>query len=293
MRIAVVTDSTADLPAAFVHRYGVRVVPLTVEMEGRVYRDGVDLDAEAFLERLPALRDIPHTAAPSPGAFGETYRAALEAGADGVVSIHLARGLSATVTAAETAAAMMGDRVVVIDGGSASLGTGLLVWWAVQRAMSGASTAVICEELEQLKGRLFALTAPITLEYLARGGRIGQAARWVGTLLDMKPVLLLQHGAFRPERRVRGERHIIPALLAAVAERVSPGTPLLAALGHSGHRERYAALEQGLRNRYEVLGWLDGVIGPAISAHVGPGAFGVIVLPLTHEEAQLWKEARG
>ncbi|MCY0877982.1 MAG: DegV family protein [Firmicutes bacterium] len=290
MRVAVVTDSTADLPPVFLDRYGVTMVPLTIEMEGASYRDRVDLDPEAFLERLPSLCQFPHTAAPAPGAFYDVYRRILDSGADAVISIHLARGLSATVTAAETAAAMVGDAVHVVDGESASLGTGLLVWWAARRARAGMPATAIREELEWLKGRLFALTAPITLEYLARGGRIGQAQRWVGTLLDMKPVLALERGAFRPERRVRGERQLVPALLAAVGDRVERGTPVLAALGHAGFPQRYGALEEGMRTRYEVLGWLEGVIGPAISAHVGPGAFGVIVLPLTPEWAQLWKE---
>ncbi len=290
MTIRVVTDSTADLDTEFMRTHGVTMVPLTVEWEGETHQDRVDLDPVEFLQRLPAMKEVPHTAAPSPGSFRAAYEEALASGAEGVLSIHLAGGLSGTVRSAEAAARLVDGPVHVIDTGSASLGIGLLVWWAAIRARQGLSLESLAQEIEQLKGRLFALTAPVTLEYLARGGRIGQAARLVGTILDMKPILLLEKGSFRPERKVRGERQIVPALLSSLKERVPEGTPMLAALGHSGDPGQHDALIQEVRQRWQVLGWLDGVIGPVISSHVGPGAYGIIALPLTADEVQRWKE---
>lgn len=292
MNVAIVTDSTADLAPAFLDRYRVSVVPLMVEYGGRSFRDRVDLDAEDFLARLPGLKETPHTAAPSPGAFREVYQERLADGAPGVLSVHLAGGLSGTVRSAETAARMVEGPVHVIDGQSASLGTGLLVWWAAVRAGQGASLETLAAELIELSQSLFALTAPITLEYLARGGRIGQAARLVGTMLDMKPILLLEKGGVRPERKVRGERQIAPAVLSSVAERVHDGTPILAALGHSGNRAAHQGLVDAVNERYRVMGWLDGVIGPVISSHAGPGAFGLMVLPLSADQARRWEEAQ-
>ncbi len=290
MTIRIVTDSTADLDAAFLSAHAVTMVPLTVEWEGETYQDRVDLDPVEFLQRLPSMREVPHTAAPSPGAFRAAYDECLASGADGVLSIHLAGGLSATVRSAEAAARLVDGPVHVVDAGSASLGIGLLVWWAALRARQGLSLEALAHEVEQLKTRLFVLTAPVTLEYLARGGRIGQAARLVGTILDMKPILLLEKGSVRPERKVRGERQIVPALLSSLKERVPEGTPMLAALGHSGDPGQHEALVQEVRQRWQVLGWLDGVIGPVISSHAGPGAYGLIALPLTADEAQRWKE---
>ena len=290
MTVALVTDSTADLSPEFLASYDIAVVPLTIEYNGAAYRDRVDLDPEDFLADLPAMRELPKTAAPAPGAFRAVYEARLKNGADGVLSIHIAGGLSATVRAAETAARMVDGPVRVIDGESASLGTGLLVWWAARRARSGADLETIADEVERLKTGLFALTAPVTLEYLARGGRIGQAARLVGTVLDMKPVLLLERGTFRPERRVRGVRQIVPAMLASAAARVPEGAPVLAAVGHSGRLLEHQALMAGLERRCRVLGWQDGVIGPVISTHVGPGAYGLIVLPVPSHLAERFLE---
>lgn len=291
MTVAVVTDSTADLPSEFMTAHRVTMVPLTVEFGGRTFSDRVDLAAEDFLRTLPSLRELPKTAAPAPGLFQIAYEEAFKQGAEAVISVHLAGGLSATVRAAQIAATMVEKPVAVIDGESASLGTGLLVWWATVRAAMGIPLETLAQELSTLKARLFALTAPITLEYLARGGRIGQAARLLGTILDMKPILLLEHGSFRPERTVRGERQIKHAMLSSLAQRVPSGSVLLAALGHSGQAHDHDDLIEAVNARYHVLGWLTGIIGPAISSHVGPGAFGLIVLPVSEEMADLVKGA--
>ncbi len=288
MTVAIVTDSTADLTRAWLEAAHVSMVPLLVEYADESYRDRIDLDPEEFLKQLPDMKVTPHTAAPSPGAFREVYEACFKNGADGVLSIHLGGGLSSTVRSAEVAARMVNGPVHVVDGESASLGTGLLVWWAQRRAERGASLEELAQEVEALKQRLCVLAAPVTLEYLARGGRIGQAARLVGTLLDMKPILLLEKGSFRPARKVRGERQIAPAMLSFAADRIPEGTPMLAALGHSGNRAAHQALIDAVNARFEVLGWLDGVIGPVISSHVGPGAYGIILLPLNEAEKALW-----
>lgn len=289
MTVAIITDSTADLNPEWLRDHGVHTVPLLVEVAGESYRDRLDLSAEDFLAQLPQLLVLPHTAAPSPGAFAEAYQEAFSAGAEAICSIHLAGGLSSTVRSAEMGARMVEGEVAVIDGESASLGTGLLVWWAVRRAQAGSSLADLKTELTALRQRLFAYAAPVTLEYLARGGRIGQAARLVGTILDMKPILLLEHGHFRPAKKVRGERQIAPGMVGLALERVPPGTPVLAALGHSGDVGRHQGLIDSINQQFRVVGWLDGVIGPVISTHVGPGAFGLILLPLTEKEEALFR----
>ena len=290
MTVAVVTDSTADLSADWLSRHGVSMVPLTVTFNGRSYQDRVELDPLDFLGKLPDLSEPPKTSAPAPGAFVRVYTECLNQGKDGILSIHLAQGLSGTVRCAEVAARMVDGPIRVIDGESASLGTGLLVWWASCRAALGLDLETLADEVQQLKEKLFALTAPVTLEYLARGGRIGQAARLLGTLLDMKPVLVLEHGTFRPERKVRGERQIVPALLASLKSRIEPGRPILAAMGHSGNTQ---ALKEAVAEGWRVVGWLDGVIGPVISSHIGPGAYGLIALPLNDVQCKDIEEVLG
>lgn len=290
MTVAVVTDSTADLSQALLSEWHIRVVPLTITWQGRSYRDRIDLDPVDFLDLLTQSPELPKTAAPAPGAFQAVYQECLLNGAEAILSIHLAGGLSATVRAAEAGARMTAGEVVVVDGESASLGTGLLVLWAAKRARDGVDVHTIVAEVAQLKADLFALTVPITLDYLARGGRIGQAARLLGGMLDLKPILLLKGGSFRPERRVRGERQIVAGLIASAAAQIPPGSAVLAAMGHSGRLdERHQALMDEVQKRWRVAGWLDGVIGPVISAHVGPGAYGLIMVPLSPRLEKIWR----
>lgn len=290
MKLGLVTDSTSDLTESFLRERQIAMAPLLVEYDHKSFRDRIDLDAREYLSLLPTLKTLPHTSAPSPGVFRALYEEEFQRGREAILSIHLGSGLSSTVRSAEMAARMVSGRIWVIDGGSASLGTGLLVWWAHHRFSRGASLDSVLAEIEMLKRGLFALMAPNTLEYLARGGRIGQAARLVGTLLDMKPILLLEHGSFKPAKKVRGERQIISAMLNEVYERVPAHTSILAAIAHSGDIGIYERAREMLMEHYQVLGWQDGVIGPVISTHVGPGTFGIIVLPIPGDMTRYWEE---
>lgn len=293
MPVHVVTDSTADLEPAFLLEYGISMVPLTVHLDdGESYLDREELRPGEFAARLPHLRRLPTTSAPSPGAFRAVYLKAFEAGAEGVLSLHLSGRLSGTVQSAEMAARMMDRPVEVLDLGTAGLGTGLLAWWAARRARSGMALEDLSRELRMLETRVFSLLAPVTLEYLARGGRIGQAARMVGTLFDMKPVLSVHQGHVRPLRKVRGERQILPAMGQAFLERVSEGRAILGACSYGGDMEPSHQLKAWLTERYRLKGWLASEMGPVITTHVGPGAIGAIMLELTDDEARWWEEEK-
>ncbi len=291
MRIAVVTDSTADLDAGWLRQHGVRTVPLTVEWGGESLRDRIDLTHDDFVRRLQSSRDLPRTAAPAPGVFAALYRTLLvEEAYDRILSIHIAGSLSATVRAAELAARLTDkERITVIDGQSASLGTAILVWWAVRRTAAGADPAQIAEEVAILSQRTVLVLAPVTLEYLARGGRIGQAAHLVGKLLNMTPILELDHATIRPVRKVRGERQMVPAILQQIRLKVPENSPVLAALSQSQNALAVKELEAGLRASYRLAGLLQGTIGPVIATHVGPGAYGAIVCPLTPQDLAKWQ----
>lgn len=295
MRTAIVTDSTADLDRAWLTAHNVRMVPLTVEWSGATFLDRVDSTPEEFLGQLLASSEMPKTAAPSPGRFAEVYRDLLDtAGYDHILSIHLSGTLSGTVRSAATAARLVdSERITVVDGQAASLGTGLLVWWAVRRTDQGERGDVVAQELRDLVPHLRVLAAPLTLEYLARGGRIGQAARMVGTLLNMKPILALEKGALVPVRKVRGERQIIPAFMQYLEERLPAGGPVLLAVARSQDPLVAHALRDAVHEHYRVIGELQGTIGPVIASHVGPGAYGVVVCALSAEQVDQWDDPTG
>lgn len=290
MGIAIVTDSTCDLGSDILRRYAISVIPLSVGFGEHYYLDRVEISTEAFMERLVTSRDPVHTAAPSIGAMASLYRELLaKPGCDAILSIHLSGGLSSTVRVAESAARLVEADIMVIDSQNVSIGLGMLVWWAARRAREGMPERTIVEEIQSLIPQLHLLVAPVTLEYLARGGRIGQAARWVGTLLDMKPILEVEHGMIKAAKKVRGERHITPALLQRFEEWVAPGTPSLLAVASTTPVSHVESLRKELSSIYPPVGWLTAIVGPVIATHAGPGAFGALVCPLTPEQVLWWQ----
>ncbi|HEY8315801.1 MAG TPA: DegV family protein, partial [Gaiellaceae bacterium] len=202
---AIVVDSTADFPDAQARYPNWRVVPLYVNFGTESYRDGVDLTAAQFYERLRASPELPTTSQPTPSDFLAAYEEL--AGYERILSVHIASNLSGTFQSAGTAAAELGDgRVRTIDSESASVATAMLAM-AMQRRLERGTTD---EEIDALverylpeHGLLFTVD---TLEFLARGGRIGRAKAFAGELLHVKPILSIREGEVVPVKRVRGNR---------------------------------------------------------------------------------------
>src|SRR5690348_4924568 len=197
---AVVTDSTADLPREWQGRYGIEVVPLKVLFGKETFRDGVDMTNEQFFRRLAAATSLPTTSAPSPGEFAEVYRR-LAKDHDGCISIHLGAQLSATVEAARVGAqAVEGFRVNVIDSQTVSMPVAFLCRVAAEAESLEAATAAVEQRVP--KTRVLALLD--TLRYLEMGGRLSRAQALIGTMLDLKPLLLVADNAeIKPVDRVR------------------------------------------------------------------------------------------
>lgn len=289
MGVAIVSDSTCDLDEILVEHYGISLVPLSVAVGDQYYEDRTELTAEAFMQHLVQSRDPIHTAAPSPSAFAALYREILaRPECDAIISIHLSGGLSSTVRAAEAAARLVDGNITVIDSHNVSIGLGMLVWWAARQAVRDVAANTIVTELRALIPNLQLLLAPVTLEYLARGGRIGQAARLVGTLLDMKPILQVEHGMIKAAKKVRGDRHIIPGMLKVFGEHIDPGTPCLVAAASTTPVPQVEMLMTALADVYPLVASLTAVAGPVIATHAGPGAYGAVLCPLTPAQVELW-----
>lgn len=290
MGLAIVTDSTCDLGPDLLARHSISVIPLSVGFGERYFLDRVEISTEEFMERLVTSHDPVHTAAPSIGAMATLYRELLaRPGCDAILSIHLSGGLSSTVRVAESAARVVGGNITVIDSQTVSIGLGMLVWWAARRASQGVPGRTIAQEIQTLIPRMHLLIAPVTLEYLARGGRIGQAARLVGTLLDMKPILEVDHGMIKAAKKVRGDRHITPAILQGFEERVAVGTSCLIAVASTTPVPQVELLLSALSGLYRPVGSLRAIVGPVIATHAGPGAYGALVCPLTLEQVNWWQ----
>ena len=271
---AIVLDSTADFPDAAERFPNWRVVPLYVAFGDESYRDGVDLTGPEFYELLRATTTLPTTSQPTPADFLECYESL---GAyERVFSLHIAAGLSGTVQSAGTAAAELADgRVRTIDSGAASAAIAML-GFAIQRRLERGTTD---EEVDELVARYrrerVLLFTVDTLEFLARGGRIGRARSFAGDLMHVKPILTITGGEVVPVKRVRGNRRAVQAFADAFAEQARDGPDLRVGIAHADAPERAAEIEKLVRHlrpraTIEVVTGLGAVIG----AHGGPGTTG-------------------
>jgi fatty acid kinase fatty acid binding subunit len=268
---AIVLDSTADLPDAADRFPNWRVVPLYVRFGDESLRDGVDVSAAEFYERLRASSEFPTTSQPTPGDFIACYEEL--AGYERIFSLHISAHVSGTFESAERAAAELGDgRARAIDTETASASIAMLALAIQRRLERGTSDEEIDALVERYlreRGLLFTVD---TLEFLQRGGRIGKAAAFAGTLLQVKPILSIQEGEVVPVKRVRGELKAFGELAAALETETEDETAYRLGVAHAAAPERVAELEALVRERrpraeLELVVTLGAVIG----AHAGPG----------------------
>lgn len=194
MTIAIVTDSTADVPATLAERLNIHVVPAILVIEGQTYEDGQGLTREQFYERLPTMQQQPSTGTPSAGAFEKIYRRLLDQGADAIISIHVASLLSGIYNTARLAAQPFGERVHVIDSQSLSLGIGFQVIAAAEAAAQSHAVEKILTLIENTRQRTHLCAMLDTLEYIHRSGRVGWARARIGSLLRIKPFVEVKDG---------------------------------------------------------------------------------------------------
>jgi DegV family protein with EDD domain len=275
-RVAVVTDSTADLSPELAAGHAVTVVPLTVNLDGRSYLDGVDISAAEFYRKLQATSGHPTTSQPAPGQFKEVYERLL-ADHQEVVSIHLSGKLSGTLGSAQQAALMVGgERVHVVDSGFASMPLAGLVLVAATRAERGGDASEVMEDASRVKDAMRCFFAVSTLEYLRRGGRIGSAAALLGSVLQIKPILALEGGQVVPLERVRTHERALNRLV-ELAQSVDRAGGLCVVIGHAAAEPAALTLAQRLEGIAESL--VVQPLGPVVGAHVGPGTVGVAAYP--------------
>ncbi len=277
--IKIVSDSTADLSAEQVNRYGIKVVPIMVTFGSESFADGVDLTAEEFYERLTASSDLPKTSQPSPEAFRSAYEE-LAAEDETILSIHISGKLSGTLNSAETASQMVAPRVIPVDTKTASQGIGRTALVAAEAAGRSMALDEILNLVYKSIEHTFSAFSVDTLEFLQRNGRIGKAASLLGTLLQIRPILYAdEEGMVAPYDKVRGRSKVIPSLVGGALKNVSPDSPVNLSIVHTGAEENAQKLLEEMRKNYEIADLHIGMVGPAIGAHIGPGAVGLMIQP--------------
>ncbi len=274
-RIAIVTDSTADLPPEVTERYGIHVVPLLVQIGAETYRDRVDLSVDEFLQRLTTSAVTPTTSQAPPAVFEQLFRE-LAPSHDAILCVVISSKLSGTLQSARIAAQAVKDiiRVEVVDSLNSTLAQGLQVLRARELADRGLPLDEIVRILRAETNSYHLVFFAETLEYLHRGGRIGKAATLVGSLLQLKPLLRVEEGVVIPFERTRTRRKAL-AGLAAFASGFA--TIENAAALHIDTPDDARALIDTIRPRAARIDIPVGRIGPILAAHIGPGAVGIVI----------------
>ncbi|HNS50683.1 MAG TPA: DegV family protein [Anaerolineae bacterium] len=274
-RVLVVTDSTAGMDAGQVAEAGVKVIPLWVHFGESGYRDGVDLTSEQFYPMLARSKSLPTTSQPSAGEFLEFYKG-LVGEAEAVVSIHISSTLSGTVASAQAARLMFSDLPVhVVDSRSTSMGLGLIVLAAARAAAAGHSAEEVAALAERLSAQMNIIFAVQTLEYLHKGGRIGGASAFLGSIIQIKPILHLQEGRIEALEKVRSWARAKDRLLEIVAARAGSASSLHGAVVHANSPDEAESLRERLAALVKFDELYTSGLSPAIGTHTGPGTIGL------------------
>lgn len=273
MPVAVVTDSSAALPPSQIERYALTVVPLVVVVDGAEGREGVDVTASQVARGAEVS-----TSRPSPAQFADAYRRLLDAGATGIVSVHLSAELSGTWESATIAAGELGTAVAVVDARSTGMGLGFPALAAAAAAADGADLPAVRDAARAAADRTSTLFYVDSLEFLRRGGRVGAASALLGTALSVKPILHVVDGRIVLRDKVRTASRAL-ARLVDVAMEVAGDSDVDVAVHHVDAPDRAAWIAEALTDRLgaRLRDTYTTEIGAAVAAHVGPGVACVVV----------------
>jgi len=274
-KIAVVTDSVANIPAELVEKYDIHVIPCLVVFGQEVFRDGVDMTPTEFYRRFRESEELPTTSVPSMGEFLSLYRR-LGKEAEGIVSIHLSNKLSATVELARGASRMLPDIPIrVIDTHNAAMAQGFVVLEAARVAAAGGSLREVVAKAEEMIPKVHLRAVLDTLKYLHRTGRIGRAEALAGSVLQIKPILHVgRDGVVEALEKPRTKRKAVRRMLEMMEEIVGSG-PVHVAVMHADALEEAERLREEVASRFNCVELLVTEFTPVMGAHTGPGLLGL------------------
>ena len=275
MTIRIVTDSSCDLSSDLIQQHGITVLPCYVVVDDQTFKDGVEIQADDFYHRLQAEGRTPTTAQPTPSDFQQVYSDLVGQGHQ-IISIHVSGKVSGTLNSAEQAKASLddGSGVEIIDSQLASIALGLVVLDAAIVASEGGDVHEVAAKVRETLGQHHCLFALDTLEYLQKGGRIGKARAFMGSVLHVKPILRMQDGEAHPVERPRNQERAMRRLL-ELAQELAPVRRL--AVIYSTDPERMAELKQSLSGLLPADQIIETRFGATLGTYIGPDAVGLAV----------------
>lgn len=274
--IKIITDSTCDLSPEIIARYNIQVIPLQLMFGHETLRDGVDISNREFFQRLRKSDVLATTSQPPVGVFQEAFQSHLAEGHE-ILGIFISGILSGTFATAEAAKELFpGTPITLVDSLSTSVGLGYQVVTAARAVETGASREEAAQRIMRLRDHVHLLFTLDTLEYIHRGGRIGGAQAFLGTLLNIKPILMLQAGRVEGVERVRTKRKAVERMVDIALEKTGP-TLAFAGVLHGDAEEEAKILVETLQARTHCQEFYTSTVTPVLGAHTGPGVVGVVV----------------
>lgn len=275
-KIAIMTDSTCDIPHELIEELNIRVVPLRILFKDGEYRDQVEISAEEVYARLP--HEIPSTSLPSPADVLTIFEEIKAEGFTHVVAIHISSGLSGTAQMIENLSHQVeGLEIKVIDSKNISMGLGYIVIEAARKLQEGASFTEVCAHVDKSLKKMNVYFVLETLEYLKKGGRIGKVAGTLGQILNLKPIITVnEDGVYTTHAKVRGRKQSLDKLFETVKLHLAKPMNNVAVC-HGAAKEEAQELVERIKNFGNVGELLTGHVSPVIGVHTGPGTLGLVV----------------
>ncbi len=276
--IAIITDSTAGLSADVTAGFDIPVIPLNIHWGTDTFKDGETLAAQTFYRMLQEREDFPKTSQPSAGEFMVFYEAAARRfNTDNILGIYISSKLSGTCASASLAQSNMPNlNIEVFDSLSISAGAEMMVLEACRLARGGATMEVILARLKQMRANTYFYFAVDTLEYLHRGGRIGGAARLLGTALSLKPLLMVEDGRVESLEKVRRRRKSLQRVVEVAAAKLAGKAPQELAIIHTGADKDLDYMTDLVNEQLKPQWLYKNILTPVVGAHTGPGVIGVV-----------------
>ncbi len=274
-KVALVIDSTVNLPEKFVEKYNIFVIPLIVNWAGESLHDGVDITPTAFYERLTRAKEMPSTSQPSAGEFVDVFTKAAET-AESILCLTISSELSGTYASANAARDMLEDiPIEIVDTRSTVMAMGFMALKAAEAIENGADLAEAAQAARDLISKVRILFVVDTLEFLHRGGRIGGASRLFGSVLSIKPVLTLEDGRIETLEKIRTKRKAIQYMVDYVVADVAGKSDIHAVMLNAVALDDADAAAAKLQQRLNIENISHSELSPVIGTHVGPGAIGI------------------
>lgn len=275
-KVAIVVDSTAFIPPDLIEKYNLHVIPLIVNWEGEGYRDNIDIKPDEFYTRLKTAKEMPTTSQPSAGEFHDLFSKLAES-YESILAIVISNELSGTLASAKAARDMMPDYPIeLVDSRNTAMALGFMVLAAAKAVENGADYKEAAEVARSLVDKTRLIFVLDTLEFLHRGGRIGGAQRFIGSMLAVKPLLHVLEGKVESLASVRTKRKAVKHMLDIFEEEVKGKSNIHAVVLNTLARDEAEDVAEEVKRRINPVEFFITDLSPVIGTHVGPGAVGVI-----------------